>query len=99
MSEIDTEESFKEISKKYTKAELVKKTLASFNQVGEILRLVNIAIPEKTGLSSIQLTLLETSKSKQIKQEAIDQLRYLIKLYNKSIEEAKNGEKEAEPKS
>lgn len=94
MSEVNKNktESFKEIGKNYSKAELVKKTLTTYNQLGEILKLVSIALPNKKCLSPAQLTLLDTSKAKEIREDAISQLHFLISAYNKSIEDVKGKE-------
>lgn len=82
----------KEIAKKHSKDELVERVLGVYMQMGEILHLVDTALPDRTGMSAIQLTLLDTAKSKEIRDSAIASLQHISKAYKDAEKEVNNGQ-------
>lgn len=86
-TEIEELDSAKLIAAKYTKPELVLKTLASFEKLAEVLRLVAIALPDTAEYSPIENTLYSTAKAKEIRHSATIQLQELVKIYNNSVGE------------
>lgn len=78
-------EARKKIAKMYTKDELVQRALDAFDQIAEILQLVNIAMPNLDDLSPIKREMIKTASSKQMQENAKIRLWYLISSYNRSI--------------
>ena len=89
LTEDEIAESYKKISAKYTKQELVEKTLQSFEKLGGILHLVALALPVTEGMSAVQRTLHETAKAKEIRAGAVTELQAYVAAYTGSIAEAK----------
>ena len=78
-------EARKKIAKMYTKDELVQRALDSFNQIAEIMQLVNIAMPNLDDLSAVKREMIKTASAKKMQEDARMRLWYLIASYNKSI--------------
>lgn len=89
MKELEEVESYNELAKKYKKSELIERSLAAFDKLAEILQLVAVALPELEGMSPVQRTLYDSAKAREIRERATKQLQALIKVYNQSIEAAK----------
>lgn len=69
---------FAQIASKYTKVQLVEKTLAAFQQLSHILQLVQMAVPDTENITPVQRALIQTAKAREAQAKAAAELHSLV---------------------
>ena len=76
------------IAKMYTKDELVQRSLDSFAQVSNILKLVAIALPNTDRMSPVKREMVLSASGRKDANEARAKLWYIVDTYNQSAIQA-----------
>ena len=86
--DLEKKASYQFLANKYTKPQLVEKTIVTFERLSEILDLVAIALPDTTIMSPTERTVYDSARAHKIRRDASSKLQSMVRFYQESKEAA-----------